>query len=173
MRIPASTAAKAGGLALGLLLAGWLVWTSRVEPGTGSLGADVIVAASPTGELAVGPTGPILVAPDLRPGRVEAADEVSVLNQTGTTLRVQVRGLPSTGDLDDQLWIAVETGRGQLFRGELAAFRDWTADGLVLAPGEEESILLSAWLADGSSGWTGRVEQVALEFRSTPLEVTA
>ena len=44
-----------------------LVLSSRIPPGTGTLGADVILASSPTGELGVSPVGPFLSATNLSP----------------------------------------------------------------------------------------------------------
>ena len=52
---------RALGIALGLAAAASLVLSSRIPPGTGTLGADVILASAPTGELGVSPVRPVPV----------------------------------------------------------------------------------------------------------------
>src|SRR4029078_7309833 len=95
-----------------------LVVSSRIPPGTGTLGADVILASSPTGELGVSPAGPFLSATNLSPGDGDVpAGDLQVTNQTGVPLDVQVRGVPSTPDMDALLHVRVAADERTLFGG--------------------------------------------------------
>jgi len=49
MKIRADAVLRGIGLLLGFALAGVVVLSSRIPPGTGFLGADLIVASGPTG----------------------------------------------------------------------------------------------------------------------------
>ena len=157
------------GLALGLAAATSLVLSSRIPPGSGTLGADVIVASAPTGELGVSPTGPFLSATNLSPGRdVVPSGTLEVTNQTGIDLRVQIRGVPSTTDMDDELHVRVEAGDTQVFDGSVASFRSWSTTGFSLASGETRDVEVRTWIEPGADAWSGRIANVALEFRSIP-----
>jgi hypothetical protein len=158
------------GLGLGLAAAASLVLSSRIPPGTGALGADVIVASAPTGELGVSPSGPFLSATNLSPGLDDVpAGTLRVTNQTGIDLRVQVRGLPSSRDMDDVLRVRVADGDVQLFDGTLGAFRAWSAAAFELSSGESDDVEVRTWLDPGADSWSGRIANVTLEFRSTPV----
>jgi len=154
------------GLMLGIGIAALVVLSSRIPPGEGILGADVIVASAPTGELAVTPTGPFLSATDMTPVGEPATGQVEVFNQTGRTLAVSIRGLPSTHDMDQSLMVHVEAGGTTLFDGNLGTFRDWTTETISLASGETSTIVVRTWLDPQAQAWTGRITQIGLEFDS-------
>jgi hypothetical protein len=162
------TWARRVGLAVGLAVAAALVLAGRLPAGDGTLGADLVVAAHPTGELGVRPSGPFLQGVDLRPGD-EARGEVEVVNQTGVPLEVRVRGLPSSTQLDGLLRIAIEAGDEPVFRGTLGQLRRWSSAALRLEPGGSRTLSVQAWLpASLRGGYEGRVEQVGLEFDPSP-----
>jgi hypothetical protein len=142
--------ARAAGLLAGLLLAAAVLAGWRVAPGGQPLGLDLAVTANSTGELALGSTGRIGAATGLAPGRTLEA-ETTVTNQTGRTLAVRVRALRSSRDLDRALRIRVSVGDRPTMR---------------LAPGASAPIRLKAWVATGSSGWRGRIEDITLEPES-------
>jgi hypothetical protein len=174
MRTRGDTLLRLSGLILGLAAAASLVAGSRIPPGTGVLGADVIMASGPTGELAVSPTGPFLAATNLSPGAAAAAPDgtLDLTNQTGATLDVQLRGTPSTDDMDDLLHVRVTAAGRTIFDGTLGGFRGWTSSLLTLAPGQQQRVTVATWLdpQDGAQ-WSGRVANVFVEFRSTAREV--
>lgn len=157
------------GLSLGVGLAAFIVLSSRIPPGTGVLGADIIVASGPSGELAVTPAGPFLSATNMTPASNPASGELEIFNQTGGTLAVSVRGLPSTDDLDAVLMVHVEADGNTLFEGNLGAFRAWTKQTVSLASGQTSKITVETWLDPQAQAWTGRVAQIGLEFDSNTV----
>lgn len=169
MRLRGDTVLRVLGLTLGLAAAGTLVAASRIPPGTGALGADVIFASAPTGELAVSPIGPFLSATNLTPAVAEdPAGSLRLTNQTGVDLMVQVRGVPSSADLDQALLVHVATAEGTLFDGTLGQLRSWSAATLTLASGETVDVEVTTWLAADAAGWSGRIADVTMELRSKP-----
>jgi hypothetical protein len=158
------------GSILGLAAAASLVLTSRIPPGTGTIGADVIVASAPTGELGVSPSGPFLSATNLSPGIERVPTGIlQVTNQTGVDLHVQVRGLPSSTDMDEVLRLRVATDDRPVFDGTLGEFRVWSASAFALASGETGDVEVRTWIDPDGDSWSGRIANVTLEFRSTPV----
>jgi hypothetical protein len=160
------------GVVLGLAAAASLVLSSRIPPGTGTLGADVILASTPSGELGVFPAGPFLSATNLTPGSEDVpAGTLHVTNQTGVDLDVQVRGLPSSRDLDDVLRLRVAADDGPVFEGSLGELRSWSTAAFSLASGETGDLQVRTWLdpAEGQA-WSGRIATITLEFRSTVID---
>ena len=170
MQSKGDTVLRVLGIALGLAAAASLVLSSRIPPGTGTLGADVILASAPTGELGVSPSGPFLSATNLSPGdeRVPSGT-LQVTNQTGVDLDVQVRGLPSSKDMDDVLRLRVATDGSPVFDGTLGELRAWSASAFPLASGETGEVEVRTWIDPDSDSWSGRIANISLEFRSTPL----
>ena len=158
------------GIALGLATAASLVLTSRIPPGTGTLGADVILASAPTGELGVSPSGPFLSATNLSPGSERVpAGILQLTNQTGVDLHVQVRGVPSSTDMDEALHLRVATNDMSVFDGTLGEFRVWSASAFALASGETGDVAVRTWIDPDGDSWSGRIANISLEFRSTPI----
>src|SRR2546421_371139 len=157
------------GLVLGITVAAITLVSSRIPPGTGLLGADIVLASAPTGELAVTPTGPFLSATNLTPSSPASSGSISVFNQTGSTLDVAVRGLPSSTDMDQVMLVQVAADGTQIYDGTLGGFRDWTTKTISLASGQTANLTVRTWL-DPTSGeaWSGRVTQVGIEFDSNP-----
>lgn len=161
------------GLLVGLGLTVAAVATWRVPHATGHLGSDVVIATEPTGELGISPAGPLVTANGLMPGEETAAPSgaIQVRNRTGSTLFVQLRGLPSAADLDRLLWVGIDADGSRIFRGPLGDLRSWTEEALTLVPGEHTDLSVRTWLPSSvASGYQGRIETVSLEFRTIPAE---
>ena len=157
---------RRAGLAAGVTLVAALVLAFRVPDGSGTLGADVIVAISPTGELGVSRSGPFMSVTGLRAGGA-LRGQVDVHNQTGRRLAVRLRALPDSKDLDRLLIVDVRAGRARIFHGRLGALRARTP-AFRLAAGEKRALRLRASLPAGlRSGYAGRIETVSLELSST------
>lgn len=167
MSAPIDTAARVAGVVVGIALAAAAVASWRVAGGTGALGADVRLLASPTGEIQVSTTGPFLSATNLRPGRDAARGELGVRNQTGAALGVRVRVLPSLPDLDQLLVVTLDVGDDRLFEGTLGLLRAWSDRSFRLASDERRVLRVQAWLPPAATrGYEGRVADVGVEFRS-------
>jgi hypothetical protein len=159
---------RRAGVAAGVALVAVLVLAFRVPDGSGTLGADVIVAISPTGELGVSRSGPFMSATGLRPGAA-LSGEVAVHNQTGRRLAVRLRALPDGKDLDRLLVVDVRAGHATrpIFTGRLGALRAGTRT-FRLAPGAKRSLRLRASLPAGlHTGYAGRIQTISLELSST------
>ncbi len=160
----AGAAFACGALAVVLALTAW-----RVPPGNGDLGADVFLLAAPTGELGVSPTGPFLRAEGIFPTRSDEATRgtLVVRNQTGRTLGVQLRLLPSGRDLDHLLRVTIDARGRRVYGGRLAGLRSWTPP-FTLDAGRLESLRFAAWLPESvDRGFRGRVESIPVEFEVT------
>jgi hypothetical protein len=169
--IGAERAVRLAGLALGLVVAGLLVAGWRLPPGAGTLGADVGISLVPTGELALAPSGHILSAAGLVPGPETSARRgaVTVRNQTGSTLDVSLRALPSTGALDDLLHVAVVAGVTRLYAGPLHGLRNWSRRGFTVRRGERTRLAMAVWIPGGAGDdYRGRTEDLTVELRPTP-----
>ncbi len=156
----------AGVAIVGLAVLGW-----RLPAGTVPLGADLIVATAPTGELAVSAAGPILTAPSLHPGAESVAPSATVklYNRTAVLLEVRVVASPSSYDLDDLLWVRLEAGGTRIFRGPLAGLVKG-APPFKLASQERTTLAVRTWLpASAPPGYEGRVVNVDLTYDSTPV----
>ena len=160
---------RAIGLILGLGLVAIAVLAGRVAGGHAPAGSALTVTALPTGELGLSRSGRILSAPDLRPGGPTAAARTSmvVANQTGRTLAVRMRAVPSLPDLDRLLVVEVSVqGRRPLVR-PLGALTAWSRPAVRLARGESRRISIRAWLPAGlRTGYQGRIVDVDLELRA-------
>ena len=158
------------GLVLGFTVAAIAILFSRIPAGTGLLGADIVLASAPTGELAVTPIGPFLSATNLTPSSPASSGSIAVFNQTGITLNVAVRGLPSTVDMDQVMLVQVAADGTSIYDGTLGGFRDWTTKTITLASGQTTHLSVRTWL-DPRSGeaWSGRITQVGIEFDSNPV----
>lgn len=150
---------------LGLGIAAGVVASSMIPAGAGALGADIHVVVAPTGELAVKPTGLILEGTGLTPGSEPATGAVQVLNQTGSTLDVRLRGIPDSAGLDRVLWISVTGPQDDtIYRGTLGGFRDWSTV-VVFPSGAWRALRFEAWIPAGAGpAYAGRIAQVDLGF---------
>jgi hypothetical protein len=157
---------RRAGFAVGVALVAVLAVAFQVLRGTGTLGADVILSLSPTGELGVSRPGPFMTVTGLRPGRFFDG-KVTVHNQTGKQLGVRLRALPDSEDLDRLLLVDLRAGDTRLYHGPLAGLRKRTR-AFSLAPDEQRSLRVRASLPRGlKQGYAGRVETVKLELSSS------
>ena len=158
---------RRAGVVAGIALVALVVLAFRVPDGSGSLGADVIVSISPTGELGLSKSGPFMSVTGLRPGGT-LSGEVKVANQTGRRLAVWVQGLPDSKDLDRLLLVEVRAGHATrpLYSGRLAGLRAKTR-AFRLDSGHTTRLRIRASLpADLRGGYAGRIETVKLELSS-------
>lgn len=157
---------RALGLLVGVGVAMLAVTATRVPRGNTVLGVDVAFEALPTGELDISPTGAFLEASGLRPSTSDRAEgTVSVRNQTGSTLDLNVRAVPMTGQLDEALSVEVSVADVVVFVGRLGALREWTDRTVAVGPGQSVEVAVGAWLPpSAASGGHRLVENVMLEF---------
>lgn len=158
---------RRAGVAAGVLVVVGLVLAFRVPDGSGTLGADVIVSISPTGELGVSRSGPFMSATGLRPGGT-LRGEVEVTNQTGRPLAVRLRALPDSRDLDGLLVVDVRAGRATrpIYTGRLGDLRAGTP-AFRLDSGRKAALRVRASLPRGlKGGYAGRIETIKLELSS-------
>jgi hypothetical protein len=154
------------GVGLGLALL--LVLAFRIPRGTGTLGADLTVSVGPTGELGVTPAGPILTSNNLKPGNATRGT-FAVRNQTGRTLAVSMRVLPSASTLDRAANVQVTAGRTVLYQGSLGGLRSWTTRKLTLASGQPASFSVQVSLPKKTKGgYQGAIVDAPVEFLSRP-----
>jgi hypothetical protein len=155
---------RAVAFAAGFALVAAAVVSWRVPAGDGRPGADVVIAVAPTGELALSRTGPVLHGSNLRGGD-EASGTLELTNQTGSTLAVSTRALPSAADLDGLLQVSIAAGNELVFQGPLGALRQWTRP-FLLDSGEARTLEVRAWLPETDNGSEARVVNADLEFES-------
>jgi hypothetical protein len=157
---------RRAGVAVGIALVAAVVLAFRVPDGSGTLGADVIFAVSPTGELGVSRPGPFMSATGLRPGgSLDGSFEVA--NQTGKRLAVRLRALPDSRDLDRLLVVDVRAGNTRIYRGQLGGLRA-KARAFRIESGRKRTLHVRAWLPAGlRAGYAGRIETIPLELSST------
>lgn len=178
------------GLVIGLAVAALAVASWRLPAGGEPLGADVAVAVAPSGELAVSPNGRIVNAHGLKPSRPSDGEHgsVSVRNQTSRRLAVRVRGLPSSRQLDNSLFLDIRASGRSVFCGPLRGLRTWSRRSLLLRPGASRSVEVLAWIprlaqdcyrgrlvplsaiaASSPRAYAGGIEDISLEFQSKPV----
>ena len=151
-------------LALGVVSA--VIVVSRIPGGTGRLGADVTFITTPTGELAVSPTGPILQLSGLQPAPGPTkTGSFTVTNIASDTISIGLRALPSTRDLDELLRVQVTAGGDDLFDGTLSGLTAGSPLSLRLGAGRSADLVVAAWLPVSlDDGYQGRIDDVTLQF---------
>jgi hypothetical protein len=162
--------ARRAGFAIGLALSLVLAVSWQVPAGTGRLGLDVQVIANQTGELSVDPTGVFVEGMALEPreGRDAAHGTTMIRNTTGRTLDVRMRLVPESRDLDQVLLVDAEARGKPLFAGLLGSVRGWSSNAVRVKPGEAIELDLRVQVPAGAGdGYRGRIEELALELRST------
>jgi hypothetical protein len=162
---------RRAGVAAGIAVVALVAFAFRVPDGRGTLGADVIFAISPTGELGVSRPGPFMSATGLRPGGV-VEGHVDVANQTGRRLAVRLRALPDAKDLDRLLHVAVYAGDAArpIYTGRLGGLRAKTRAFRVDSGRKRELHVRAALPAGLRAGYAGRIETISLELSSTVEE---
>ena len=163
-------AARTFGIACGVVAAAALITSWRVGPADATLGAQVRIAASPTGELAVKPAGLVVTGSRLRPGRA-AEGELRLTNQTPKAMAVRLRAVPTSPSLDQALVVHVSAAGRTLANTRLGQLRDWTPRALEIASGRSRTLELRASVLAGSKGgYEGQAVDVELQLHAKPLE---
>jgi hypothetical protein len=156
------------GFVAGLVVVAGALLAWRVPGGDGTLGADVIFAANPSGELVISPTGPFITAAGLEPSDEREAT-LRVKNQTGSMLALRPRAVADTRDLDRILRVEVTGGPDVLFSGPLGRLAHGTSRPLRLEPGETRPLSVRIWLPTSTqTGYQGRIASVHMDFRRGP-----
>ena len=167
MRAAADVWARRLGALLGIGLAAAVLASASVAPGSGRLGLDLTVAIAPTGEIGIDRAGPLVAVAGMEEGSGEASGAAGMRNQTGRRVPFRLRALPSTRDADRTVLVRVASGEQVLYQGTLGGLRRWTRAPLVLDPGEQRTLSLSARVAPGAGDRTaGRIVDVMLELRA-------
>jgi len=158
--------ARAIGVVAGLALCLCVVEASQVEPSIEPLGLHLDVTLAGTGALAVQTNEPLVQVRNLLPGENRFAEGVGeVRNETGRSMAVRVRAVPSTVEVDEMLNLEVFAGERLLYKGTLAGLRDWTAESFEVGVAEVEKVLVRAALAPGvTGGYQGRMERITIEM---------
>jgi len=161
-----------GGLAAGLLASALLVAGWRIPAAADTLGTDVTVSVTRTGEVSVTPAGRALSASGLRPaGRADARrGRVTLRNLSGSTLAIRLRALPSTGSVDDVVSLRLAVEGAVVAEGPLGTMRDWSRGAVKLESGGYGSLEVAAWIPETiEKGFAGRIEDVTLEMMVKPV----
>ena len=157
------------GLGLGAVVALSGVLASRIPGGDGTLGADVRVFSAPSAGVSISPSGLVLTAPQLRPGKGDRSAGLQVSNRLAGKVLIRVRAATSTGGLDGLLWIQIEDGGGVMFRGPVGQLRSWTQTAALFGPGEGRSLRVTTWLPGTvRAGYEGVTTDVTLEWKTEP-----
>lgn len=128
------------------------------------LGTDIRMSAAPTGELDVSPPSHFLVADRVPAGR-PVAGQVTVRNQTGSTLSVSVSVDAPLPPFADRLRVRVLADATTVAEGDLAGLvtpsRSW-----VVESGHETVVTVEAWVAP-AGGSFGDLVDVPIRFTTT------
>jgi hypothetical protein len=153
--------ARGAGIVCGLVVVALALHSWAIASTGPSLGTDLAVAAVAPGELELSGSGPVLRATALRPGDAPATGSLRVRNITGDTLRVRIRALPSTGEVDDVLGLRA-TMRGRTVAAAKAGrWRRWSAYSFRLGVRESAVLRLSARQLRAADGL---IADLTLEF---------
>ena len=156
-------------LAAGLLAAAAVLSASAVPAGRGALGAELLLNANSTGELAVDPAGaPFLRARDLRPSGHSSEGALVLANQTSRALDVRVRSRPHDRSLDQALSMAVNAGKARIFSGPMGRLRHWSAGAVTIPAGERVRLTLKTWVPPSARRWQNRLAESTLELQAVP-----
>lgn len=160
------TTARITGVAAGLALCLAILDASRLQPSDEPLGLHLDVTLVGTGALAVEAPSPLVQVRNLLPGddRVVEADGL-VRNETGRTMTVRLRAVPSTVEVDEILNLEIFAAERLVYAGTLGALREWTAESFEVGMGQVQTVRVRALLpATVTGGYEGRVERVSLEL---------
>ncbi len=137
-----------------------------MEPSTEALGLHLDVTLTGTGALAVPATGPLVQVRNLLPGQDRAVEaDGEVRNQTGRSMVVRLRAVPSTVEVDELLNLEIFAADRLLYAGTLGRLREWTAESFEIGVGQPQLLRVRAHLPPTvTAGYQGRVERVTLEL---------
>ena len=127
---------------------------------------ELSVHVNPTGELAVDPSGRVLDAAVLEPGRPVRL-RLRLRNLTASPRVARLRAMAAGSDIDHVLHVRLTGPHGALYEGPLAGLRRRTARGLHLSAGRAQ--LMTAWLwvpQRSRNGFLGAPAPLTLELSS-------
>jgi hypothetical protein len=146
-----------------VILAGTTLAAGRMAPGRGVTGTDLTMVVAPSGELELPTRRPFLGARDMRPGDV-VRGSITPRNQTARPLRLRLRALPSSPELDHALRVRVASGATTLYDGPLSGLRRWTRSALRLGVSRHARIAFRAELGRSPRG---HIVDVPIELRAS------
>jgi hypothetical protein len=156
---------RRGAFATGAVAAATLVAIGWLPSAGGALGLDVVLTATPTGELAVTPAGRVASAKALQPGEGELRGRVTLTSEVGAAMTVRVRQRPSLGDADRALRVRLSSGARVLYDGSAGGLRRPAPRFLRIGPHGTTVLDVRAWLPrDAPEGWSGRSVTLPLEY---------
>lgn len=145
-------AARAVGFAAGLAAVAVALHAWAIASAGTALGMDLTIVATAPGELAVAPAGVVLRAHGLQRGRAVVRGAMTLRNVTAVPVRVRVRALPSTRELDRALELSL-TSRGRtIAAGSVAELRRWSRGRMTLGVRESAPLELRARLRRPAPG---------------------
>lgn len=154
------------GALLGAGVAVLLLVGARPSSSFATLPGSVRFSVPLTGELEVRPAAPrpVLAIPALLPGTRPDAATVTLRNQTGRTLAVDLRARAATHDLDGLLRVRLRAGGRLLADTTLQGLRHGEHFALRVPSGARRTLRLQAWLpAAITDGFQGRSVDVTLQ----------
>src|SRR4051794_29586879 len=137
---------RRGAFAAGVVAAATLVAVGWLPSRGGTLGLDLLVTTSPTGELAVAPAGRVGSVQALQPGEGDLRGRVQLQSQTNDAMTVHVRQRPSLGDADRALRVRLVAAGRVIYDGTAGGLRQATRAALTIAPHATSTLDVRAWL---------------------------
>lgn len=157
-------AARAAGLTCGLAASALALHSWAIASTGTTLGADLAVVAVAPGELELEPAGAALRATGLQPGSEPLRGALRMRNLTGAPLRVRIRALPSTRDLDGALELRARARGRTVAAAPVGRLRRWSAGTVAIPVGGRAVLALDARLRRPAPGL---IADVTLELRAT------
>lgn len=154
---------RRAGLATGFAVAviGLLTW--RMPHNNGTLGLDLRLSASQSGEVQAAPLGPFLSATAMRQGDRQTGS-FTIRNETGGALPVRLRASAATRDADSSLRLRLSSGARVLYDGPLGGLRRPATAALVLPRAAARRVDVAAYIPASAAptGYEGRILDVQL-----------
>jgi hypothetical protein len=151
-------AARASGAVLGLAIALLIVVSARPAGGAAvTAPASVGLSVNTGGAVAAAPATPkpVIHAARIRPGR-SVSGRFRLTNQTGRTMEVGLRALPSSTGLEGVVHLRLTADR-QLSNTTVEGLRKTPSDPVALRPGQTTELRAAAWIEKGAdTGYAGR-----------------
>lgn len=142
----AARAVRALGFAAGLATVAVALHAWAIAPAGAALGTDLTILATAPGELAVAPAGVVLRVRGLRRGKAVVRGAMTVRNVTAVPVRVRLRALPSTRELDAALELELTLRGRTIAAGSVAELRRWHRGLVTLGVRERAPLELRARL---------------------------
>jgi hypothetical protein len=161
----ASLAVRVAGVTCGLVAVAIAVQTWAIGSTGSALGTDLDVVAVAPGELRLDGSGTLLRANRMDPGATPVTSAVRLRNITGTPLRVRIRVLPSTRDLDRVLMLRFTSDGRRVAAGSAGRMRAWSLGSIWLGVRGSAVLRLAAQMRRPAEGL---IADVTLEFHASP-----